>query len=238
MEEENLKIEEESSHKPLKKRDILFIVLKRHKIGLLIVVFLIMVSSTFAWFINNKTVDLSLHAHVKAWNIALGNDEDDGTYVIEIADLYPGMATIDTSNGAGIPIYNNGEIDANIAIDIVSITLFGKLQSANDYTVEKYTDTDVVKFVIKGYPFVLSFALSTDYLTAGDSTTLNYILEWEYEKYDNTQCSFSNDEVTIDNCDDFDTYFGEKAYEFSSNPDNQGLSSLVIQLKMNVTQAN
>ncbi len=238
MEEENLKIEEETSHKPLKKKDILFIVLKKHKIGLLLIAFLIMVSSTFAWFINNKTVDLSLHAHVKAWNIELGDDEDGDTYVIEIADLYPGMATIDTSNGAGIPINNNGEIDASIDIDIVSITLFGKLQSSNDYTLEKNTTANGIEFVIKGYPFVLSFRLSADYLTSGASTTLNYTLEWVYEKDDNTQCSLVNDEVTIDNCDALDTYFGEKSYEFSSNPDNQGESSLVIQMKMNVTQAN
>ena len=240
MKEENEVIVEEKkdSHKPNKNTNILLTVLKKHKIGLLLIVFLMLVSGTFSWFVFNKTVDLSLQAHVKSWNIELGDDDGD-TYVIEIADLYPGMATIDTSGGAGIPITNNGEIAADISIDIVSITLFGETQTDEDYTVKKTTTADGIEFSVEGYPFVLTFTLSAEHLTSGASTTLNYILEWEYEKAEGTDCTFVDDAGnTINDCDAQDTYFGEKSYEFSNDEDHKGESSLIIQMKMNVTQSN
>lgn len=238
-EEERVIIEEDTSRKTSKK-NILLTVLKKHKIGLLLIVFLLTVSGTFAWFVYNKTVDMSLHAHVKAWNIELGDDDGD-TYVIEIDDLYPGMTTIDTKNGGGIPITNNGEIAANIQIDIVSITLFGELQDKEkqDYVLEETTTSEGKKFTVKGYPFVLSFTLSSDYLTSGSSTTLNYSLEWVYEKDSSYDCTFKDDDGNVLNdCDAQDTYFGEKSYAFSSDPAHINEPSLVIQMKMNVTQAN
>ena len=127
MKEEILNTEEKESHENNKK--IIIAVLKKHKIALLLIIFLVMVSSTFAWFIYNKTVDMSLHAHVKAWNIQLGEeDESQDKYEISISALYPGMTSIDTTqSGGGIPIVNNGELAADVSIRISSLTLFGVL---------------------------------------------------------------------------------------------------------------
>ena len=113
------------SQKVVDNKNILLTVLKRHKIGLLIIILLVMISSTFAWFIYNTAVDVSLNAHVKTWNIELGNEGNEDVYEIKIEALYPGMATIDTSlSNSGIPIHNAGEVAAVISINITSITLF------------------------------------------------------------------------------------------------------------------
>lgn len=236
MEEKDRLKDKKTSHKP-KKDNVIITVLKKHKIGILLVIFLFMVSSTFAWFVFNRTVSMSLTTHVKAWNIELGDDDDGDTYVIEIADLYPGMATIDTEAGGGIPITNNGEIAADISVDIVSITLFGELQELGvDYTLEKRQNNSETEFVVSGYPFVLTFKLSSDYLVSGASTALNYSLEWVYENTDPSCYKTDADGETYNQCDIDDTYYGEKSYDFSIDSPNS--SSLVIEMKMNVTQSN
>lgn len=238
MDEEKIIQEDELKLNDSKKsKSILLTVLKRHKLGLLIILFLIMVSSTFAWFIYNKTVDMTLHAHVKAWNIELGeeNETEDG-YEIAIAALYPGMTSIDTVTNGGIPIVNNGELAAAISINISSITLFGVEQvEGTDYTLE--VSQDGKTFTVSGYPFVLTFVLDASQITSGGKSALNYSLVWDY---DNTEDSCTQDddgnEIDYNRCDVEDTEMGEASYEYSKN--NPGASSLVIKMKMDVTQVN
>ena len=226
------------SHDGDKNKNIILTVLKRHKIGLLIILFLMMVSSTFAWFIYNKTVDMSLHARVKAWNIELGDeDESEEGYEIAIAALYPGMTSIDTTvSGGGIPIVNNGELAAAISIKISSITLFGVEQvEGTDYTLE--VSADGKTFTVAGYPFVLKFVLDASQINSGGKSALNYSLVWDY---DNSEAECMQDEngnaIDYNRCDVDDTELGEQSYEYSQ--DNPGASSLVIKMNMDVTQVN
>lgn len=231
---------QKDSHETNKK--ILITVLKKHKIGILVVIFLIMVSSTFAWFIYNRTVDMALHAHVRAWNIELGDDMGEEVYEIAIDALYPGMASIDTSQSAdgGIPIVNNGEVTANVSILINSLTLFGEIQiPGEDFTLE--VSDDGKTFIVKGYPFVLTFTLDASQVTGnGGKSALNYSLVWDFDN-DEAECMLDEDGNPIDynRCDAEDTALGEASYEFAeankdvANPP----SSLVIQMQMNVTQA-
>jgi hypothetical protein len=212
-----------------KKKSILLTILKKHKIGLAIVLFFICASSTFAWFIYNKTVDMGLHAHVKTWDVMLGNGQDD-TYEFRISDLYPGMDNAyDTVN-----VINNGEMSADLSIEFKSITLFGELQ-------EEGTDYNVVvsnngrTFNITGYPFTLTFSLGAAVIGEGQSSSLSFSLTWDYER-DGAECYVdSGGQPTTENqCDIEDTRFGERSYEFSqSNPDDY---SLEIELAMSFTE--
>ncbi len=238
MEEEKIISEIENTDKVQKKKNILLLVLKKHKIGILLIIFMIMVSSTFAWFIYNKTVDMSLHAHVKAWNIELGeeNESDEG-YEIAIAALYPGMTSIDTvANGGGIPIVNNGELAAAVSISISSITLFGVEQVQGvDYTLD--VSADGKTFTVNGYPFVLKFVLDASQVNSGGKSALNYSLVWDY---DNAEAECMQDEngnaIDYNRCDVEDTVMGETSYEYSKA--NPKASSLVIKMRMDVTQIN
>lgn len=234
--EKNIQENESNNSKDTKR--IIWVVLKRHKIGLLLILLLIMISSTFAWFIYNKTVDLSLKTHVKSWNILLGDESEiEEEYEISIAALYPGMTSIDTvTAGGGIPIVNNGELTAAISIKIESITLFGIEQvEGTDYTLD--ISADGKTFTVTGYPFILTFILDASQITSGGRSALNYSLVWDYDNTDPT-CTQDVDGNPIDynRCDVEDTEMGEDSYEYSqSNPD---ASSLVIKMKMDVTQVN
>ena len=227
------------SQKVVDTKNILLTVLKRHKIGLLIIILLVMISSTFAWFIYNTAVDVSLNAHVKTWNIELGNEGNEDVYEIKIEALYPGMATIDTSlSNSGIPIHNAGEVAAVISINITSITLFGVEQVAGtDYVLEKSADGKT--FTVKGYPFVLKFLLDSSDLGVNAVSALNYTLEWDYDNSEPECMKDANgNTLTYNRCDMEDTVMGEKSYEFSQSTKNMNPrpSSLVIEMRMDVTQ--
>lgn len=211
------------------KKNILLIALKRHKISLFIVLFFVMASTAFAWFVYNKTVDLSMSAHVKAWKVYLGDDDTGDTYEINLSDLYPGMADID---GEEIPVNNEGEMDANVTVQVKSLKLFGveQLQGAPgatcdstiphndpsyvcDYTVSQAVyGTNGTVFTIEGYPFELKFYLANTvlgYEENHNSSTLDYSLEWDYESCPANDTS----------CDEKDTWYGEKSFEYgSANP--------------------
>lgn len=205
------------------KKNILLIALKKHKFGLAFVLFFTFASSAFAWFIYNKTVNIDISAHVKSWNVYMGDGEDGDTFVIELQqDLYPGM---DSVIGDSIPITNDGEMDANVSIQIKSLSVFGVEQiqgtpgQACDSTLDRsdssylcdYTITSSVNssgntiYTINGYPFTLQFSLGLSMLGAGGNSDLNYSLIWDYERCSDGDTS----------CDELDTWYGEKSYEYS-----------------------
>lgn len=220
------------------KKNILLVALKRHKYSLIFVLFFVFASTAFAWFIYNKTVDVGLGAHVKSWKVYLGDDEEGDTYVIELSDLYPGMATIE---GEQIPITNDGEMDANVSIQIKSLKLFGVEQVPGapgascdatidhssssylcDYTIVRTEESGRTVFTIQGYPFKLQFYLGSTTLQSQHSSTLNYSLKWDYESCD--------DEEDL-SCDIKDTWYGEKSYEYGNdNP------SLEVIMTLNFTE--
>ena len=227
MEEKNLKTNKEE--KQNKKKSILLTILRRHKIGIAIVLFFIFASSTFAWFIYNKTVDMGLHAHVKTWDVMLGNGQDD-TYEFRISDLYPGMENAyDTVN-----VINNGEMSADLSITFKSITLFGVEQTQGvDYNV--VVTNNGRTFNITGYPFTLTFTLGAAQIGEGQSSNLSFSLTWPYERND-ASCFVdgNNQPTTVNQCDIEDTQYGERSYEFSqTNPDDY---SLAIEITMSFTE--
>ena len=213
-----------------KKRNILFVVLKKHKIVLLLLLFFGFASTSFAWFIYNKTVDMSIHGHVKSWDVVIGEGEE-GTHEFKISDLYPGM----DSSTDKINIVNNGEVSADLSINIKSITLFGEVQSEDDYQVTVSADGRV--FTIEGYPFDLHFEIADKQIASNGVSQLSFELVWDYEN-DEAECMVTDDTGTYNKCDREDTELGEKSYEFSSNPDNAQESSLVIELTIDIVQSN
>ncbi len=226
--DENKNVDTSVSDKK-KTSNILITVLKRHKIIILLLILFTTLSSTMAWFIYNTTVDMSLQAHVKTWNVYLGEGGVDGVYEFKISDLYPGMADV-TDN---VDIVNNGEVSASVAVDIKKITLFGVEQVEGvDYTLE--IANNGTEFIIKGYPFNLIFYLGNTALASGGKSAMSFNLTWDYDNDTDPNCTV--DATGMNSCDLLDTQFGERAYAFSSNPDNEGKSSLVIDLALDIVQ--
>lgn len=218
-----------------KSKSILLLALKRHKIGLLIILFLILTTSTLCWFIFNTQVDMSIHAHVKSWNF--GFDDTKNTFTVEIKDLYPGVEPQESS----LNLVNNGEMDGTISIGIASVTLFGEEQiEGEDYNVEYGEDGNTI--YILGYPFDIQVVLGKNILIATednnkDSTKVDFKLEWDYDNDDDPSCIISEDDIEYNICDIEDTKMGNRSYIFSSNPDNADKSSLVIDISVDIVQS-
>ena len=213
-------------------KSIVLLALKKHKLGLLIVLFLILVSSTTCWFIFNTHVDLGLQAHIKSWDFKIQNDGDEIAF--EVNALYPGMTTKTDSRN----LVNNGELGGTLSLDIKSIELFGV--NRTDYTVERLDGGK--KIVVHGFPFVLTVTLDKDILLANekDSALLEYTLEWDYEN-DEPECIITEEleDGTLDTynkCDREDTELGEESFTFSTTPGNEEKPSLVVKIDINIKQ--
>ncbi len=215
--------------KQKKKKNILLIALKKHKVSLAFVLFFVFASTTFAWFIYNKTVDMGLQAHVKTWDIHLASGDGD-TYQFNLSDLYPGMPQATDS----VRVVNAGEMDASLSFTVKSLILFGEEKELNtDYTVTVNNGV----YTINGFPFELSFSLTADSVVAGDSTTLSFVLDWDYANSE-PECQ-AIDQATgesYNKCDVEDTELGEKSYEYAqTHPDDP---SLAIVLKLQFQEVN
>lgn len=222
-----------------KKKNILFLVLKKHKIALLFLTFLLLISTTMCWFIYNKVVSTDFQAHIKSWEFEVGNNS--GNVEIKFDDLYPGMEDNQT-----LKITNKGELNGKITVEVQSITLFGReLERVTDdrepvYGEEYKVVLDEVNpnsFEIKGFPFdTLHFELERDTLTtsAGNNETkIDAKLIWNY---DNEECNVDGQEFNT--CDELDTLFGNMAYDFYKIPYNDGKPSLSIKLRISIVQDN
>ena len=219
-------------NKDEKKKNLFLIILKKHKISLILILFLSFASVTFAWFIYNRTVGLGLQGKIKTWDVYLNTKETED-YQFMISSLYPGMPdATDTVN-----IYNDGEIDADLEIYVKSVTLFGETQVKNtDYTVDVSADGST--YEIKGYPFSIKFTLGNKTVAHESNQPLEFELLWNYDNTDEEGCTITDG---VNSCDLEDTEYGEASAEFedsqASLPESEKQASLIIELELRFTQS-
>lgn len=234
----------EEKKKKSKNKSILFTILKKHKIGIAIIVLMLTVSSTLAWFTYSSAVDFSLSAHIKAWSVGFDAAYDD-VYEFSLTDLYPGMPDA----GDSVNIKNSGEVASSIDIGVNSFTLFGEVQEYGvDYILEKSADGK--EYIIRGYPFELKFVLSNTQIEANPNAkqSLSYVLTWDYDNTNSESCTIDENRQVVcspceivgdvNSCDLEDTIIGEASAEFRNNPNNVGLDSLDMSLSLTFTQIN
>ena len=244
---------ETASHDTLKikkkKKNLFLKVLKKHKIKILIIMFLMLVSSTWAWFVYNKVVDFRLVAHVKTWKVNLGEEDETGEeYVFEVTDLYPGMLEFIDDD---LTIANDGEVNAAVTVTIKKITLFGEEIAI--------TGGSSLNEVFANYPFKATMKLQainadgsfgTEYdlsgnadVVMGSNTNYRFLLSvtWPFEcsKEDGSACT----QEEIDAWDEIDTEYGLKSYAFELEKAKEGsiyadMSSLQIELGIHAIQTN
>lgn len=204
------------------KKAILLRALKKHKIGLLLVLLMLMLSTTLAWFVYNTVVDMSLQAHVKAWQIKI-NDKTTTreTAVFELDDLYPGMKSItfdDTVDISSIDcsttkscilVTNAGEMDADINLNVDSYYLFGELQENYTFSLDDKTGI----YTLSGsdndgnvYPFKLQFGIygidDKTKLKVNESAVVYFTFSWIYEKSEDDYNSYCMDNADSEFCTD------------------------------------
>lgn len=187
-----------------------------------LILILLLIGNTYAWFIYNTNVDISIETKVKSWKIEFKDDEEvlDKEVVLEIDSIYPGMEEYTKS----ISIQNKGEIDASIGYEILAIELFGERKCVG----ENCTEEELNEY-INSLPFVIDFELDKETIEAnGDETNYSITLNWPLGELSDT----------ITEKDEIDTQLGIKAYEFNSLPENQDTKHLKIEIKLYAVQKN
>ncbi len=217
---------EKSENSKVKKKSFVKHLLKKNKIFILILLIVFLTTNTYAWFIYNKIVSSDITGHVKAWDLSLDGEKED-SLTFEIGDMYPGMATFEKK----FTLVNNGDVSASVSLSINSLQILGDTYIPNN-NVPGETSQDYINKLQNDYPFIVTFSTSGDNVTSGSSVDITFRVEWPFES------TRQNTGMTPDELDEWDTIWGEKAYEFQQSPQYNGNNSIVLVLGIQSTQVN
>ena len=119
-----------------KKKDTPFFlrVLKKIKISHLVILALLLIGNTYAWFIYIDTVSNSVDVHIKAWNIDLQDDQGTvtDTVTVFVDAVYPGMTTYEKE----IVVSNYSDLSATVTYDVLSVEIMGEKTYSQEGKVE------------------------------------------------------------------------------------------------------
>lgn len=209
-----------------KKKNIFLLLLKRVKLSNLIILAVLLVANSYAWFIYVNNVSNRLDVHVRAWKVDF---EDDGQVVeevnVEVDNAYPGM----TAYSKEVIAHNYGDMPATASYVVLSANIMGTeyvsqegvIDAGGTVTGDEPTSAELESQLVNDYPFKFSFNLSQTNLAAlTGEATYTVGLTWAYESGD----------------DEADTLWGVNAYNFKEeNPD---LPSISLKIKIYITQTN
>ena len=204
------------------------------KIRILILLSVMLIVSTYAWFMFNlrppKVSGLS--QKVTEWDVEYSIDDvviEEQEVTVAVDEFYPGMDEY-TKN---IVIRNVSPSSSSIKIELTSVKLFGEeilpsLLSNNDVT-QAGTTKNI--FSTDKYPFEAGYyydkdkiedTFISDSLTPNSTAKVTFFANWSYDRTTATMTKEQNDEL--------DTNLGEKAYKYYK--DNNTESALEITLKL------
>lgn len=191
---------------------------------LCLIVILLLLANTYAWFIYNSNFDIEINTNVKSWTIEFKENGQvlDKELTLEIESIYPGMEEY-THN---ITIENKGDVAAELDYKIVSIELFGERKSIGENCSE-----EELKRYIESLPFSINFELDREVLDP-NNVVANYKMtfNWDLGEEGNNTIITEKDRV--------DTELGIKAYNFSTLPENEGVKHLKIEIQLIAKQKN
>ena len=195
---------------------------KRFSIFHLLFIIVLLAANTFAWFIYMDKISSDIDVRVKAWNVSFRfNNQQMEDYVnFTVDDIYPGM----TPYQQALAVTNDGEMDANLTYEIVSITVMGDTYSTENGDM---TEEQLVNLMNNNYPFRITVTTSQSLISHDGGAALFYIhVTWPYESYNSN--GTSNDEL--------DTYWGNRAYTFKQS--NPTLPCIKVRVKLSAIQVN
>ena len=198
-------------------------VLKKIKVSHLVILALLLIGNTYAWFIYIDTVSNSVDVHIKAWNIDLQDDQGTvtDTVTVYVDAVYPGMTTYEKE----IRVSNFSDLDATVSYDILSVEIMGEKTYSREGKIEynlatsqnDLTSAQLIQQLANDYPFVIDFDIDETHLEAVTGTaTYTISIAWDYESGNDT----------------LDTYWGERAYTFTNSSSTSPCISLDIKIKI------
>ena len=232
------------------KKTINFI-FKKIKLRTLIVLILLLMFNTYAWFIYSTKVSGSFTTHITSWNLEFrAGDEVITTNVPFTVDrIYPGMEPYTDT----VTVKNKGEMSATLKYKINSITILGDtittgdtitITSGNIATMKiRFNDSTIkiddevtitseyIEYIIANeYPFSITISVdNTDLQAETGEGQFEISLKWLFE-------SENNEIIDGMNADERDTFWGEKAYTYYSvNPEE---ASIYMNIDITASQDN
>lgn len=170
-------------------------------------------SITLAWFAYSGIAKTTTKIDVKAWHISFDkeNDPETNNITISVPSIYPGMQTAYDS----INIKNLGDSDAKLSYKVDSVTILGNTTKAPlsfGYLEDK---------IANDYPFSVNVSLDKKYIEAKTGeAAINIAVSWPFDSGD----------------DKFDSDWGNLAYNYQNNPENEGLPAIKVNIKINAEQ--
>lgn len=188
-------------------------ILKKIKIKNIIILILLIIFNTYAWFIYATKVSSDLSVHISSWNVefSTGENETVTNIVIAVERVYPGMEIYEKT----ITVKNKGEIKAELGYDIRAL----KVMDESYIVGENITVEELENKIKTDYPFKINIIKDDTELVQGIGPgQFTVTVEWPFESGD----------------DELDTFWGNKAYEYySQNPD---AKSIEIEIKLTAEQ--
>ena len=211
-------------NKKKKKKTLLQIILKRVKIRHFIILALLLVVNTLAWFIFIDTVNNKVDVRVKSWRIDFTEGDRPVTELVNItvSDVMPGMDEYNHTVSA----YNYSEVNATVDYKILEarimdeeyVTIEGKNERSIPLDGDELSSSELISRLATNYPFTITFSIDSQFLESENgSANFTVYIEWPFESGNDT----------------WDTYWGIKAYDYhSSHPDSPSIEltvKLIIQ---------
>lgn len=171
-----------------------------------------------------------MDVHVKSWEFELSNGDQNEDFVFAVEQIYPGMEdAVQVINAK-----NNGEAEANLSCEVTSIKILDQTYTVGDLYEEdgvtkEITSDDLLNRLLNEYPFKIQIYLNDilydgkeTIMQTGDSTTIKFMVLWDYEKGD------TEDDIELN--DEIDTKWGNDAYNYYQN----GGSKYCIEVKIHI----
>ena len=169
----------------------------------MVILLVLLVVNTFAWFLMNTKTQLSMNVHIDSWHITFKDDEDvESTYFEIVIDrAYPGMEDFTKV----FTITNTGERDATLSYAVVEARLLDDSYIADD---AGPTHEEIEEMLTNDLPFTFEFDFSDTSLghtTGSNSETFTVTMSWAFEAADSSE---------IEAKDQLDTAWGENVYDY------------------------
>ncbi len=190
-------------------------ILKKIKLRNLIILFVLLIVNTFAWFIYATRVSLNISVHVSSWNVEFVSGEEEITTNIEIVldRIYPGMEDFERV----IEVHNKGETPAILTYEIKSLQIMDETFEVSEET--GITSEEIKNKIETEYPFKINISVGNgSIIDENQQGNFKININWPFES--------GNDEL--------DTYWGNKAYEYYSL--NPGSQCIMIKVELIATQ--
>ena len=145
---------------------------------LLIILLILLIVNTFAWFIYATRVSLDLSVHVSSWNVEFISGDQEITTNIEIVldRIYPGMDEFERV----IEVHNKGETPAILTYEIKSLQVMDENFEVNEDS--GLTSDDIQNKIETEYPFKINISTGENSeIGENEQGSFRVTVNWPYE---------------------------------------------------------